>query len=183
MTTKTKNNSYSRYICNTFPSEEAFDFPQTKYTSLSLLSPTKFLVVLPHITIDLGFGLYTIIDVHLQFAQLCFWIRVRAFSQFPNSWLKRSIPPLRNSPPFNSMNSPHLHLLISKKKLSILSPEQIELGKMLFETGQVHFLENWPDPGVDNDDDKKALLAQVILLAARLMNKTINFGNFYMLSF
>ncbi|CAI9286371.1 unnamed protein product [Lactuca saligna] len=35
---------------------------------------------------------------------------------------------------------------------------------MLLETGQVHLFENWPDPGVDDDDDKKALLAQVDLL-------------------
>ncbi|KAI3799352.1 hypothetical protein L1987_34646 [Smallanthus sonchifolius] len=35
-----------------------------------------------------------------------------------------------------------------------------ELGKMLLEIGQGHLFEHWSDPGVD-DDDKKALLAQV----------------------
>ncbi|XP_024988333.1 UDP-sugar pyrophosphorylase-like isoform X2 [Cynara cardunculus var. scolymus] len=58
----------------------------------------------------------------------------------------------------STSSSPNL-----QKNLSILPPDQIELGKMLLETGQGHLFENWPDPGVD-DDEKKALLAQVALL-------------------
>ncbi|KAL4576990.1 hypothetical protein LXL04_013091 [Taraxacum kok-saghyz] len=58
----------------------------------------------------------------------------------------------------STSSSPNL-----QKNLLILSPEQIDLGKMLLETGQGHLFESWPDPGVD-DDEKKALLAQVSLL-------------------
>ncbi|KAJ9540415.1 hypothetical protein OSB04_026921 [Centaurea solstitialis] len=58
----------------------------------------------------------------------------------------------------STSSSPNL-----QKNLSILPPDQIELGKMLLENGQGHLFENWPDPGVD-DDDKKALLSQVAVL-------------------
>ncbi|KAI3793779.1 hypothetical protein L1987_36401 [Smallanthus sonchifolius] len=58
----------------------------------------------------------------------------------------------------STSSSPNL-----QKNLSILSPDQIELGKMLLEIGQGHLFEHWPDPGVD-DDDKQALLAQVSVL-------------------
>ncbi|MFS8011716.1 putative nucleotidyltransferase [Helianthus anomalus] len=58
----------------------------------------------------------------------------------------------------STSSSPNL-----QKNLSILSPQQIELGKMLLELGQVHLFEHWPDPGLD-DDDKKALLDQVLVL-------------------
>ncbi|KAK1409953.1 hypothetical protein QVD17_36484 [Tagetes erecta] len=58
----------------------------------------------------------------------------------------------------SASSSPNL-----QKNLSILSPQQIELGKMLLELGQGHLFEHWPDPGVD-DDDKRALLDQVSLL-------------------
>ncbi|KAK9061568.1 hypothetical protein SSX86_018750 [Deinandra increscens subsp. villosa] len=58
----------------------------------------------------------------------------------------------------STSSSPNL-----QKNLSILSPEQIELGKMLLELGQGHLFEHWPDPGVE-DDDKKAFLAQVSIL-------------------
>ncbi|KAJ0465106.1 putative nucleotidyltransferase [Helianthus annuus] len=58
----------------------------------------------------------------------------------------------------STSSSPNL-----QKNLSILSPQQIELGKMLLELGQGHLFEHWPDPGLD-DDDKKALLDQVSVL-------------------
>ncbi|KAI7730494.1 hypothetical protein M8C21_003375 [Ambrosia artemisiifolia] len=58
----------------------------------------------------------------------------------------------------STSSSPNL-----QKNLSILSPDQIELGKMLLELGQGHLFEHWPDPGVD-DDDKRALLTQVSVL-------------------
>ncbi|XP_076957614.1 UDP-sugar pyrophosphorylase-like [Bidens hawaiensis] len=58
----------------------------------------------------------------------------------------------------STSSSPNL-----QKNLSVLSPEQIELGKMLLELGQGHLFENWPEPGVE-DDDKRALLDQVSLL-------------------
>ncbi|GFY85569.1 UDP-sugar pyrophosphorylase [Actinidia rufa] len=50
-----------------------------------------------------------------------------------------------------------------QKNLSLLSPDQIELAKMLLEMGQSHLFEHWPEPGVD-DDEKKAFLNQVALL-------------------
>ncbi|KAI3523376.1 hypothetical protein L1887_01440 [Cichorium endivia] len=46
-----------------------------------------------------------------------------------------------------------------QKNLSILSPDQVELAKMLLAMGQGHLFEDWPDTGVD-DDEKKALLVQ-----------------------
>ncbi|CAI9286160.1 unnamed protein product [Lactuca saligna] len=52
-----------------------------------------------------------------------------------------------------------VHGFNEKKENSILSPEQLE--KMLLEMGQVHLFENWPDPGVD-DDDKEGLLSQMV---------------------
>ncbi|KAM0000883.1 putative nucleotidyltransferase [Helianthus debilis subsp. tardiflorus] len=58
----------------------------------------------------------------------------------------------------STSSSPNL-----QKNLSLLSPQQIELGKMLLELGQGHLFEHWPDPGLD-DDDKKALLDQVSVL-------------------
>ncbi|XP_024987087.1 UDP-sugar pyrophosphorylase-like [Cynara cardunculus var. scolymus] len=50
-----------------------------------------------------------------------------------------------------------------QKNLSIFSPDQAELAKMLLVRGQSHLFEDWPDAGVD-DDEKKALLDQVALL-------------------
>ncbi|GFY85572.1 UDP-sugar pyrophosphorylase [Actinidia rufa] len=47
-----------------------------------------------------------------------------------------------------------------QKNLSLLSPDQIELAKMLLEMGQSHLFEHWPEPGVD-DDEKKAFLNQI----------------------
>ncbi|KAL8193664.1 hypothetical protein R6Q57_026799 [Mikania cordata] len=58
----------------------------------------------------------------------------------------------------STSSSPNL-----QKNLSILSPDQIELGKMLLDLGQGHVFEHWPDPGVE-DDDKKALLDQVSII-------------------
>ncbi|PSS31875.1 UDP-sugar pyrophosphorylase [Actinidia chinensis var. chinensis] len=52
-----------------------------------------------------------------------------------------------------------------QKNLLLLSPDQIELAKMLLEMGQSHLFEHWPEPGVD-DDEKKAFLNQVALLDA-----------------
>ncbi|PSS00115.1 UDP-sugar pyrophosphorylase [Actinidia chinensis var. chinensis] len=52
-----------------------------------------------------------------------------------------------------------------QKNLSLLSPDQIELAKMLLEMGQSHLFEHWPEPGVD-DDEKKTFLNQVALLDA-----------------
>ncbi|KAG8496973.1 hypothetical protein CXB51_008200 [Gossypium anomalum] len=46
------------------------------------------------------------------------------------------------------------------KNLCLLSPDQIELGKMLVEMGQSHLFQQWTDPGVE-DDKKKAFFAQV----------------------
>ena len=37
---------------------------------------------------------------------------------------------------------------------------QIELAKMLLETGQTHLFEHWAEPGVE-DDEKKAFFDQV----------------------
>ncbi|XP_071707214.1 UDP-sugar pyrophosphorylase-like [Rutidosis leptorrhynchoides] len=58
----------------------------------------------------------------------------------------------------STSSSPNL-----QKNLSILSPHQIELGKMLLELGQGHLFEHWSDPGID-DDDKRSLLSQVSIL-------------------
>ncbi|CAI9763996.1 unnamed protein product [Fraxinus pennsylvanica] len=49
------------------------------------------------------------------------------------------------------------------KNLSLLSPEQVELAKMLLEMGQSHLFEHWPEPGVD-DDEKRELFNQVARL-------------------
>ncbi|XP_057974681.1 UDP-sugar pyrophosphorylase [Malania oleifera] len=53
---------------------------------------------------------------------------------------------------------PNLH-----KNLGLLSPDQIELAKMLVEMGQRHLFESWPGPGVD-DDEKKSFFDQVARL-------------------
>ncbi|CAM8889757.1 unnamed protein product [Rhodiola kirilowii] len=50
-----------------------------------------------------------------------------------------------------------------KKNLSILSPAQIELAKMLVEMGQSHLFEHWSDPSVD-DQEKMAFFDQISLL-------------------
>jgi len=47
--------------------------------------------------------------------------------------------------------------------LHLLSPQQIELAKMLLETGQTHLFEHWAEPGVE-DDEKKAFFDQVARL-------------------
>lgn len=52
-----------------------------------------------------------------------------------------------------------------QKNLSVLSPHQVELAKMLVEMGQGHLFENWPDPGVE-DDGKLSFLDQVDRLNA-----------------
>ena len=40
---------------------------------------------------------------------------------------------------------------------------QIELAKMLLESGQTHLFEHWPEPGVE-DEEKKAFFDQVLFL-------------------
>ncbi|XP_028757580.1 UDP-sugar pyrophosphorylase [Neltuma alba] len=50
-----------------------------------------------------------------------------------------------------------------QKNLHLLSPEQVDLAKMLLEMGQSHLFEHWAEPGVD-DDQKKALFEQVARL-------------------
>ncbi|KAA8538392.1 hypothetical protein F0562_028062 [Nyssa sinensis] len=57
-------------------------------------------------------------------------------------------------------SAPNLH-----KNLSFLSPDQIELAKMLLEMGQSHLFEHWPEPGVD-DDEKRGFFDQVARLNA-----------------
>ncbi|KAK2390414.1 UTP-monosaccharide-1-phosphate uridylyltransferase [Trifolium repens] len=46
---------------------------------------------------------------------------------------------------------------------NLLSPQQQELVKMLLNNGQDHLFNNWPTPGVD-DDEKKAFFDQLVLL-------------------
>ncbi|KAF5735479.1 UDP-sugar pyrophosphorylase [Tripterygium wilfordii] len=50
-----------------------------------------------------------------------------------------------------------------RKNLNLLSPDQIELAKLLLEMGQSHSFEHWPEPGVD-DEEKKAFFDQVARL-------------------
>ncbi|KAF8377081.1 hypothetical protein HHK36_030454 [Tetracentron sinense] len=52
-----------------------------------------------------------------------------------------------------------------QKNLCILSPDQIELAKMLLEMGQGHLFEHWPEPGV-GDEEKRSLFDQVNRLNA-----------------
>ncbi|KAL1833704.1 hypothetical protein ACET3Z_003355 [Daucus carota] len=47
-----------------------------------------------------------------------------------------------------------------RNNLSLLSPKQIDLAKMLLEMNQSHLFKHWPDPGVD-DDKKLAFFEQV----------------------
>ncbi|KAL7176325.1 hypothetical protein ACSBR2_029799 [Camellia fascicularis] len=49
--------------------------------------------------------------------------------------------------------------------LSLLSPHQIEMAKMLLEMGQSHLFEHWPEPGIE-DDEKRAFFDQVAKLDA-----------------
>ncbi|XP_021283972.1 UDP-sugar pyrophosphorylase [Herrania umbratica] len=49
------------------------------------------------------------------------------------------------------------------KNLDLISPDQIELAKMLLEMGQSHLFQQWAEPGVE-DDQKKAFFAQVAKL-------------------
>lgn len=50
-----------------------------------------------------------------------------------------------------------------RKNLHLLSPEQVELVKILLEMGQSHLFEHWAEPGVD-DNEKKAFFDQVARL-------------------
>ncbi|KAF9609736.1 hypothetical protein IFM89_018184 [Coptis chinensis] len=47
-----------------------------------------------------------------------------------------------------------------QKNLRILSPDQIELAKVLVEIGQTHLFEHWTQPGID-DEEKKGFFDQV----------------------
>ncbi|XP_051123833.1 UDP-sugar pyrophosphorylase [Andrographis paniculata] len=46
------------------------------------------------------------------------------------------------------------------KNLSVFSPEQVKLAKILLEANQTHLFEHWPEPGVD-DDEKRAFFDQI----------------------
>ncbi|XP_020108847.1 UDP-sugar pyrophosphorylase isoform X1 [Ananas comosus] len=50
-----------------------------------------------------------------------------------------------------------------RKNLSILSPDQIELAKILLNEGQSHLFNHWPDPGAE-DEKKKGFFDQVARL-------------------
>nr|XP_027091864.1 UDP-sugar pyrophosphorylase-like [Coffea arabica] len=47
-----------------------------------------------------------------------------------------------------------------RENLSVLSPQQVELAKMLIEMEQSHLFEQWPEPGVE-DDEKRAFFDQI----------------------
>ncbi|KAK9167318.1 hypothetical protein Scep_002509 [Stephania cephalantha] len=57
-----------------------------------------------------------------------------------------------------------------QKNLSVLSPEQVHLAKMLLDMGQSHLFEHWPEPGVE-DDEKKTFFNQVP------SGEVLNFGD------
>ncbi|KAF3954644.1 hypothetical protein CMV_020034 [Castanea mollissima] len=44
--------------------------------------------------------------------------------------------------------------------LHLLSPQQIELAKMLLETRQTHMFEHWAEPGVEDDEKKPSLISR-----------------------
>ncbi|GMH00922.1 hypothetical protein Nepgr_002761 [Nepenthes gracilis] len=52
-----------------------------------------------------------------------------------------------------------------KKNIPLLSPDYLELAKMLLEMGQSHLFEHWPEPGV-HDDEKRGFFEQVTRLNA-----------------
>ncbi|KAK6132254.1 hypothetical protein DH2020_034002 [Rehmannia glutinosa] len=52
-----------------------------------------------------------------------------------------------------------------RKNLPLLSPQQVELAKMLLEMNQSHLFEHWPEPGVE-DDEKREFFDQVARLHA-----------------
>ncbi|KNA12672.1 hypothetical protein SOVF_123710 [Spinacia oleracea] len=51
------------------------------------------------------------------------------------------------------------------KNLEILSPDHVELAKILIQNGQSHLFNDWPESGVD-DDEKRAFFDQVARLNA-----------------
>ncbi|KAL3504295.1 hypothetical protein ACH5RR_034136 [Cinchona calisaya] len=59
---------------------------------------------------------------------------------------------------FAASSAPNLH-----KNLFLLSPQQVELAKTLMEMEQSHLFEQWPEPGID-DDEKRAFFDQVARL-------------------
>ncbi|XP_072979799.1 UDP-sugar pyrophosphorylase isoform X1 [Typha angustifolia] len=50
-----------------------------------------------------------------------------------------------------------------RKNLSLLSPNEVELAKMLLDVGQNHLFGHWPEPGVD-DGRKREFFNQVVRL-------------------
>ncbi|KAJ4950375.1 hypothetical protein NE237_027207 [Protea cynaroides] len=56
-----------------------------------------------------------------------------------------------------------------QKNLGTLSPDQIELAKMLLDMGQTHLFEHWPEAGND-DKEKKGFFDQVARLNASYPN-------------
>ncbi|RVX15793.1 UDP-sugar pyrophosphorylase [Vitis vinifera] len=52
-----------------------------------------------------------------------------------------------------------------RKNLSILSPDQIKLARMLVEAGQSHLFQSWAEPGVE-DEEKRGFFEQVARLNA-----------------
>lgn len=58
----------------------------------------------------------------------------------------------------SEFNCPNL-----QRNLNILSPDYVDLAKMLIQNGQSHVFDEWPEPGVD-DDEKIAFFDQVARL-------------------
>ncbi|KAI3716552.1 hypothetical protein L1987_67507 [Smallanthus sonchifolius] len=71
----------------------------------------------------------------------------------------------------STSSSPNL-----QKNLSILAPDEVELAKMLIEMEQGHLFEDWPDPGVD-DDEKISFISQVALLNSSYPGEILTFGD------
>ncbi|KAI8531392.1 hypothetical protein RHMOL_Rhmol11G0132800 [Rhododendron molle] len=63
-----------------------------------------------------------------------------------------------------------------RNNLSLLFPDQIELGKMLLEMGQSHLFEHWPEPGVD-DEQKRAFFDQVARLNSSYPGGLVSYIN------
>ncbi|XP_057540253.1 UDP-sugar pyrophosphorylase [Amaranthus tricolor] len=69
------------------------------------------------------------------------------------------------------LNCPNL-----QKNLSILSPDHVELAKMLVQNGQSHLFDEWPEPGVD-DEEKFAFFYQVTRLNASYPGGIVQYIN------
>ncbi|KAF3661123.1 hypothetical protein FXO37_13071 [Capsicum annuum] len=64
-----------------------------------------------------------------------------------------------------------------QKNLSLLFPQQVELAKVLVEMGQTHLFQHWSEPGVDDDDDKRAFFDQENSFILVASVSTTNKGN------